>query len=563
MLARTEQQHEVQRATALGRDLSAAHDSLLSAVLESAPECVIVMDAEGMVVELNRAAEHTFGYHRDEMLGRELADLVIPPSLRERHRRALRRCRDGEPGSILDRRVELTGMRSDGGEFPVELTVTRVADAPALFAGFIRDATEQRRAAESKELLAAAGAVLDSSLDPQQTMRTIARMAIPRLAELCVIDLVREDGLLGDSVAAAVDERLARGLEELRARQPLPLGGDHPVARALRSREPVVIPDLGAAETLEGIAPSAGYRRLLHEGGWRSAVVIRLAARGRLLGALSLVWRSAAPDVGADRLALMQDLADRAAMALDNANLYSERTRVAHTLQRSLLPDDLPEVPGLQLASVYRPVGQSSEAGGDFYDAFEVPSGCWLAVGDVCGKGTEAAGVTAMVRHGIRALAFQQTSPAEVLRTVNDVMLSHELYGRFATAIVARIDLTDGPVRATVASAGHPSPVLVGGGGARCVEVRGPLLGVVPALSLREIEIPLNPGETLILHTDGLTDAGAPQRGLTQEDLCRHLAEQAGYPPRVLVRRLEDLAVSQGTVRLRDDIAILAARVEP
>lgn len=425
-----------------------------------------------------------------------------------------------------------------------------------------RDATEQRRTAEGNELLATAGAVLDSSLDPQQTMRTIARMAIPQLAELCVIDLIREDGLLGDSVAAAVDERLARGLEDLRARQSLPLGGDHPVARALRSREPVVVSDFAAAEALDEM-PSAAYRRLLHEGGWRSAVVIRLAARGRLLGALSLLWRSADLEVDVDRLELMRDFADRAAMALDNANLYSERTRVADTLQRSLLPEDLPEVAGLQLASVYRPVGQSSEAGGDFYDAFETPSGCWLAVGDVCGKGTEAAAVTAMVRHGIRALAFQQTSPAEVLETVNDMMLSHELYGRFATAILARIDLTDGHCRATLASAGHPSPVLVGGGGARCVEVRGQLLGVVSALSLREVEIPLSPGDTLILHTDGLTDAGAPRRGLTQEDLCHHLAEQAGCPPRVLVRRLEDLAVSRGTMRLRDDIAILAARVEP
>jgi serine phosphatase RsbU (regulator of sigma subunit) len=415
---------------------------------------------------------------------------------------------------------------------------------------------------EAYELLAAAGAVLDASLDPQQTMRTIAGMAIPRLAELCVIDLIREDGLLGDSVAAAVDERLARGLEELRARQPLPLGGDHPVARALRSREPVVVPDLAAAEALEEIAPSAGYRRLLHEGGWRSAVVIRLAARGRLLGALSLLSRSSAPDVDTDRLALMQDLAGRAAMALDNANLYAERTHVAEILQRSLLPDDLPDVAGLQLASVYRPVGQASEAGGDFYDAFEAPSGCWLAVGDVCGKGTEAAAVTAMVRHGIRALGFQQTSPAAVLETVNRVMLSHEVSGRFATAIVARVDLTSTPVRVVIASAGHPSPVLVGAGEARCVEVRGPLLGVVPALDLNEVEIQLSPGETLILHTDGLTDAGAPRRGLTQEDLCRHLAGQAGCPPRVLVRRLEDLAVSQGTVLLRDDIAILAARVE-
>ena len=131
-------------------------------------------------------------------------------------------------------------MHADGSEFPVELTVARVAEKPALYAGFLRDATKQRRAAEGRDLLAAAGAVFDSSLDPKQTMRTIARMAIPQLAELCVIDLIREDGLLGDSVVAAVDRRLARGLEELRAREPLSPAGDHPVARALHSREPVV-----------------------------------------------------------------------------------------------------------------------------------------------------------------------------------------------------------------------------------------------------------------------------------------------------------------------------------
>ena len=137
MLARTEQQHEVRRDGGLGRGLSPAQDSLLSALLESAPECVIVMDGEGMVVELNPAAEHIFGYRREEMLGRELAGLVIPPSLRARHRQALRRCREGEAGSIVNRRVELTGMHADGSEFPVELTVARVAEKPALYAGFL------------------------------------------------------------------------------------------------------------------------------------------------------------------------------------------------------------------------------------------------------------------------------------------------------------------------------------------------------------------------------------------------------------------------------------------
>jgi PAS domain S-box-containing protein len=563
MLARTEQRDE-QPDTRIGGDLQRAHDSLLSAVLESATDCVFVIDTRGMVVELNPAAERTFGYRRKEILGRELATLVVPPSLRERYRQAVRGLRDGESASLVDRRMEFTGMRSDGSEFPVELTVTSVAHEPALFAGFVRDATEQRKVIEGKDLLAAAGAAFDSSLDPQQTMRTIARMAIPQLAELCVIDLIRADGLLGDSVAAAGDERLARRLEDLRAREPLFPGGDHPVARALRSREPVVVQNRGTSEALEQVAQSAEYRRLSERAGYRSAVVIRLAARGRLLGALSFLSTTSDDGPDAGRLALMQDLAGRAAMALDNANLYAERARVAQTLQHSLLPDALPTVVGLQLASVYRPVDEGSEAGGDFYDVFQAPSGCWLAVGDVCGKGTEAAAVTAMVRHSIRALAIQQPSPAEVLRTVNDVMLSHDLSGRFATAILARLDLSRETPRAVLASAGHPAPVLLEEEGeARCIEVNGPLLGVVADLRPREREVELSPGATLVLYTDGLTDAGAPGCELTPEDLCRHLADQAGCPPRVLVKHLEELAVSRGRVKLRDDIAILAARIKP
>jgi serine phosphatase RsbU (regulator of sigma subunit) len=237
---------------------------------------------------------------------------------------------------------------------------------------------------------------------------------------------------------------------------------------------------------------------------------------------------------------------------------------VAHTLQRSLLPDDLPALAGVQLASVYRPADHDSETGGDFYDVFGVPSGCWLVVGDVCGKGVEAAAVTSIVRHGIRALAFRETSPAQVLRTVNDVMLSHDLGGRFATAIIARIDLSVNPARAILASAGHPSPVLLEVyGEARCPPVSGALLGAMTEPRLTDVELRLSPGATLILYTDGLTDAGAPERELSAEELCRRLRGHSGCTPRVLSRRLEELAVARAGGRLRDDIAILAARFEP
>lgn len=235
---------------------------------------------------------------------------------------------------------------------------------------------------------------------------------------------------------------------------------------------------------------------------------------------------------------------------------------VAHTLERSLLPDALPTIAGLQLASVYRPVNEGSEAGGDFYDAFLLSSGCWLIVGDVCGKDAEAAALTAMVRHSIRALAFREPSPAQVLRIVNDVMLSHDLSVRFATAIVARIDLSSQPPRVTIASAGHPAPLLLDpAAGVSSPPVTGTFLGVLPLPHLEDVEMSLPPDATLVLYTDGLCDAGAPARALSAAELCRQLTPHADAPPAQLAGLLEELAVSRAEGRLRDDIAILAARV--
>ncbi len=436
---------------------------------------------------------------------------------------------------------------------------------PAQLAALVREVAELRKAAEAKDLLIAASAAFDASLDPLQTMHTVTATAVPQLADLCVIDLVREDGTIGDSVAAAVEERLTRRLEELRAREPLDVAGSHPVARALRSAEPLLVYDLTDPATLRQAAQSEEHLRFMRNAGYRSAVVVKLIARGHVLGALSFLRTGVGGDFHPDHLPLMRDLAGRAAMALDNANLYAERALVAHTLQRSLLPDALPEVPGVQFASAYHPVGEGAEVGGDFYDVFQVPSGCWLVVGDVCGKGTEAAAVTALVRHSIRALALHQDSPAQVLRSVNDAMLSHELAWRFATAILARLDLSRaGPVRARIASAGHPPPVLVGADGRTCCpEVSGTMLGVLREASSHDVLVTLEPGASVVLYTDGLTDAGAPRRTIAPEELCGHLARGGPAEPGTLVARLEELAGARSGGRLRDDIAIVAARVDP
>jgi serine phosphatase RsbU (regulator of sigma subunit) len=410
--------------------------------------------------------------------------------------------------------------------------------------------------------LATAGGVFDRSLDPRQTMQAIAETAVPRLADMCVIDLVGEDARVGSTVAVAIQEDTARRLLELREIHPIDPSGEHPVARAIRARTAVVMHDLMDEHTLARIAPELPRRELLEWGGYRSVVVMPLTARGRLHGTLSLLYTHEVNRFDVEQIGLVRDLADRAAMALDNATQFAARTQLARTLQSSLMPQELPRPDGVTLASVYHPAGEGNEVGGDFYDAFTTPSGCWLVVGDVCGKGPEAAAVTALVRHSIRAFAFVRPSPAQVLGAVNEVMLGHELAFRFATVVLCRLELRSRPVTAVLASAGHPTPLLLGADGevSRLGDA-GKMLGVSPGTDVVDVEIAPARGSTLVLYTDGLLDAGAPEHELTIKSLSAQLTDMAGCTPERIVEELECIALSHGSGRLRDDMAILAARL--
>lgn len=412
-------------------------------------------------------------------------------------------------------------------------------------------------------MLAAAGAVFDSSLDLRQTVKTIARTAVPGLADLCAVVLLRDDGEIGETFAAATREDLVARMERLRAEHPIDLAGGHPLARALRTAEPVVIRDLCDPHILKQIAENGEeHRAFIESSGYRFSVVMPLIARNRILGAMSFMSGREHQRYDQDHLSLISDLCSRAAMAIDNARLYEESARAAHALQLSLLPEALPQVDGVQLASAYHPSTEGGEVGGDFYDVFLAPSGCWLVVGDACGKGPDAAALTALVRHSVRALAFVWPSPARVLEAVNEVMLGHDLACRFATAVVARLDLGARPARAVVAGAGHPPPIVLGAdGSARNLALRGMLLGVRAGPGVADVEIELDKGAGLVLYTDGLLDAGAPERVIASAELCEHVAGQADLEPPSLVERLERLALSAGAGRLRDDIAILEARI--
>jgi serine phosphatase RsbU (regulator of sigma subunit) len=224
---------------------------------------------------------------------------------------------------------------------------------------------------------------------------------------------------------------------------------------------------------------------------------------GRRLGVLSVVAHGL---VSADH-ELLTDIGRRISSAVANAQLYADRDHVATTLERSLLPAALPHIDGFELAAAYRPAAAGSEVGGDFYDAFAMGDGEWaMVLGDVCGKGAGAAAVTAMARYGVRTITGHEQRPGHVLRELNDGMLRHGDRERFCTAIFATVHEQDR--RIELASGGHPPPtVLAADGTTRSVDVAGTLLGVTTDPSLPECELTLEPGDALVLFTDGILEA--------------------------------------------------------
>jgi hypothetical protein len=410
------------------------------------------------------------------------------------------------------------------------------------------------------EFLIAATANLDTSLDPQQTLQRIVRTAVPQLADFCVIDLIDADGWITSTVAAAVDPALATSFEAIRHTHPLHIRGRHPVARALQAREPFVVQGLVDSGALERAAENDEQARFLREAGLRSAAVFPMVARGRMLGAISFLRFADQLAYEPGQLTVLEDLTGRAALAFDNARLYAERARVARTLRRSLMPAALPSIPGLDLASFFRPMGAGNEVGGDFYDVFGDRSGCWLVVGDVCGKGAEAAVLTGFLRHTTIAYAREDIGPAGVLARVNQAMLEQDFDDRFATAILAHLGLDSSEVQITIAAAGHP-PGLIARADGQAEELGDPgtLLGVFDDAIISESSSILRPGDTLTLYTDGLADAHAPSRTLTVQSMLQRLAgRHPQYAHEVIDALLE---IADLTDDSRDDVAILAARV--
>jgi GAF domain-containing protein len=406
----------------------------------------------------------------------------------------------------------------------------------------------EREAQARLGLLSNASRVLASSLDYETTLVQAARLAAEVLSEFAVLFLVQDGSVTAVTGAHRDPSRQELVDRALEAQRPPSEGEDDVVMRVFRTGQAAVIPEAAAAAPLDGL-PGLPVR---------SGLVVPLVLNEQVLGALSLFNSEGARRYRQDDVHLAQEFARRMARAIENARLYRERDHVARTLQRSLLPASMPEVPGLDVATLYEPAGRGNEVGGDFYDVFPTAPGRWtVLIGDVCGKGAEAAAVMGMARHTIRALALHQRRPSGLLRSLNQAMIAQDPAGRFCTACCAELRRDGDSWRLTVASGGHPLPVLVQAGGARLIGAHGTVLGVFEEVELTDESLALGPGEAVVFYSDGLEERGSP----VEERVMRILRGCGGLGAAGILQRLMQRTSAGG--ERRDDVALVAVRVRP
>ncbi len=544
----------------------------LQAILDGVADAITAQDEGSHLVFANQAAVETMGFESvEELLATPLDQIMQRFEFYDE---------DGNPFPVenLPGRLALQGdpdpppaltryrLRGHPEERWVRVKALPVGDQSGVMAiNIMEDVTEEREAAEVQHFLAEASRIMGSSLEFETTLNNVARLAVPRIADWCAVDVLDEDGTLRPVAVQHSDPAKIASAQELRQKYPPDPSRDEGSYRVVRTGQAELYPEF-PEELIVDAAVDKEHLRLIRRLGMVSAAVVPLIAHGRTLGVLTLVTSESGRKLDEDDLLLAEELGHRCAIAVDNSRLYRERTHIARTLQESLLPPELPQPPGLDVAARFRAAGEGYDVGGDFYDVFDTGSARWAAViGDVCGKGPEAAAITALARYTLRATAMTETIPSRILATLNEAMLRQRTDRRFSTVLYACLDRHNGATSLRFASGGHPLPlVLRADGSTEEVGTPGTLLGIVPDPDLFDAEVALGPGDTVVLYTDGVTDAGAPEFVREPRELAALVQADAAESADAIADRLLELALSSGEgIEPRDDIAILVIRVPP
>ncbi len=557
--------------TQLLRELEAqlrGRDPGFGEILDALAEAVTIRDPHHHILYANRAALDSMGFASlEEMQRRPPHSIFADYLVHDEHGEELTmdaipsvRLLAGEPAEPLVLRT----INRSTGELRWELLKSAPLHGengqPVAAVTIIENITRERIAELHDRFLARATETLMSSLDYEETLRNVAWLAVPEIADWCAVELVDDRGTRQRVAVAHRDPAKLELAETLRAFEPEELSPDRGVGGILRTGASALYQDI-PDEALAPAAVNDEHLGLLRSLGFRSVLLVPLTARGRTFGVMTLVTAESMRRFEEADREFAEQLAGAAAIAVDNSRLATSRRQTAETLQRSLLPDVVPQIEGWSVAKLYRAasVAEEIEVGGDFYDFYENDDAWIVLLGDVTGKGVEAAALTSLVRHGARFLAKYERSPSQILVGLNEA-LGEQPGLWLCTAVCARLH-RDGAV---IASAGHPAALILRDDGrVREIGTEGPILGAWTGERSVDRAVPIGQDETLLLYTDGVVDTLGEHDRFGLARLKRLLSEYAGQPPDALLSELEAGLDRFQVGPQADDTAALALRPVP
>jgi serine phosphatase RsbU (regulator of sigma subunit)/PAS domain-containing protein len=559
-----------------------AERRLLHAAFQRTPAALFLLEQDSTIRRANDRAAALLGFPAGYATGKPLTSFVDLPFRAALQTQLAAVARTGE-----DRKANCRVLTSTG---PLDATLTAAAvelpGDPPLFmvtvapagadsaaaagrgaakadaAAVIEDATDPAITAMTKRLdmvTAVTRLLLDNSTFSEAvTLQRCARLLAGELADWVIIDIDRGGQLRRQFAAGLRDGQADKVVRTVRSIDPDPESAPWQVHSTGKS----VL--LAHADDPSVLGTGPGGTPLLMTLGATSLICVPIADGSTGYGALTLARQAANGPFSVADLGLAEDLGQHLANAIRVDRMFRRKSEAAESLQASLMPASLPTVPWLEFAAAYIGAQQWQETSGDFYDVFPASDGWAIAIGDVCGKGQDAAAMTAAARHSIRALAHVHDSPEDVLTAANQVLLAGDYGERFVTASLAFLRQHDGRVQVRLGGCGHPGPALVRADGrVEILEADGMPLGLFDGSEASKLEVELRRGDVLFFYTDGVTEARSPDLAFFEDRLADELASVAGGSAAETVRAVQELVTTFSDGDLRDDVTMLAVRVSP
>jgi PAS domain S-box-containing protein len=428
-------------------------------------------------------------------------------------------------------------------------------------------AARERRQRERLEFLAGLSDASIRATDHREFMKSVTAAAVPRLGDWCSLHFIHEPGAKVELEVAHSDPAKVAWVKALAEKYPDDPNGQTGVAAVIRTGRVEYIPEVDESMIDRGLESSTIDRgeaqTILDALSLTSVITVPLITKREVIGAMQFVSAESGRRYDEQDVALARAAAGRIAAALENMWITDEHRHISVTLQSALLPPLVPRIPGLDVAVRYWPAGVASKVGGDFYDVFALAGDRWaVVIGDVCGTGADAAAVTSIVRHTIRAAARHGQGHAAVLEWINEAIL-HSDRDQFCTTSYATIEPVDGGHRLVCSSGGHPLPVIVRATGeVMTLGEPGTLLGAFDDIATSTEQTIVGPDDTVVFYTDGISDL-PPPGGLDVEEVMALIAEAAAVSPRAadIADAIHCSLIDRvGDARRQDDVALVVLR---